>query len=356
MVSYFVSIIYIIVYMVVSYVIGAIFCMCGKSKKQISLYYVVGNITMWAVFQLLAVPLIHYQMSLTFLTVLWCVFISFILIYGLMHKEVKLFLFAPLKNFVREIKGSRGSQKFLFVIMFLVVLLQMILYLLLQHIDVDDARFVANAVAAWDSDKMLLTHPNTGSILETQVGELRKDAVSPWMMMVAMFSKLSMIHPAVMAHTALPLLLLLMVYCVIWLLAEELLDGTINYCCMFVLLASFFHIFAGVSLFHQVTFIMTRIWQGKAVVAGVVLPIILYCMLQIEEQIDRFWTMTLLGINLAACCMSGMGLILSAFMEGCFLLSLAFRKKKISYLLCGVIICIPNLIYGIMYMGSKMVN
>jgi len=55
-------------------------------------------------------------------------------------------------------------------------------------------------------------------------------------------------------------------------------------------------------------------------------------------------------MNCAACLLSGMGLVFSALMTGCFVFGYALQKRSLKSLLLGVAACIPNLVLGILYL------
>ena len=78
-----------------------------------------------------------------------------------------------------------------------------------QHIDDDDSRFVVEQVMAVEHGAMYTENPVTGKVSYWDMGEVRKDMVSPWAMLVAYWCKLSGIAPAVMSHKYMPFYLIL---------------------------------------------------------------------------------------------------------------------------------------------------
>jgi hypothetical protein len=169
-------------------------------------------------------------------------------------------------------------------------------------------------------------------------------------MYIAMLAKLSQIHPAIIAHTILPVFLLAMAYGAYWLIAEVLFPKKRENQYLFVILISIFNLFGCTSAYTSATFFLTRIWQGKSIVAGVVIPFLIAVMLMIREQKKgEHWILLIFLLNCGACLLSGMGIIFSALMVGCYLFVYAIEEKSLCILLSGVIVCVPNIIYGLLY-------
>ena len=100
----------------------------------------------------------------------------------------------------------------------------------------------------------------------------------------------------------------------------------------------------------QAVFLLTRIWQGKAVVAGIMIPFLCYlmmllCQLSVEKQIYYLLFLT----DIACCLLSGMGIFLSAIVIGVLGLYIAITKKRFQMILKIALSCIPTILYGIVY-------
>lgn len=334
---------------------GFILKRCRAGQNPV-LVYLVGMFYEWAVFEVIAVPCIKLKTSLTLVTVIWCVVMGSTCLaelFCLIRRREYLIYKPEWFDFMEVCKKSTWLCRGLFVLMIFLVGFQMYMYFFYQHIDTDDARFIANAVAAWDSDTMLLTHPNTGEILDEPIGELKKDAVSPWMIYIAMLARLVFIHPTILAHTVLPVFLVGMGYGAYWLVGNAMLKKDLAKTSLFVILVCIFNMFGYTSLYNAATFFLTRIWQGKSVVAGVMIPFIFALMLLMEgDYANKRWNAVALIVTSASCLLSGMGLIFSALMIGCFVFVYALQKRSFKSLLYGALACVPDIVFGILYMKA----
>ena len=96
---------------------------------------------------------------------------------------------------------------------------------------------------------------------------------------------------------------------------------------------------------------LVRIWQGKAVLAAVILPFLIYLglVLMLEDQPEYPWL--LLGMaNLAACHVSSMGIMLAPVVTGLFVLLALVKNRSPRRFLYGILCCMPSLLLGGVYL------
>ena len=95
---------------------------------------------------------------------------------------------------------------------------------------------------------------------------------------------------------------------------------------------------------------MGRIWQGKAVLAGVFLPLLFFLCMEILMQENAKYPWSLLFLTNGACCLlSSMGIMLAPLMMGIFLLLNLIKFRDIRKLKKGIVCCLPSLILGVVY-------
>ena len=134
-------------------------------------------------------------------------------------------------------------------------------------------------------------------------------------MLLAIISKMLFTKPAIFAHTIYPPVELFTVYGIYWLIARELFEkqGSKLSC---VFLAALVNMFFTTTVYTQSTFTMVRIWQGKASVAAVIVPMLIFLFICINrkelnnQNNTELWLMVFLTGS-TACLMSGAGIPLS---------------------------------------------
>ena len=173
----------------------------------------------------------------------------------------------------------------------------------------------------------------------------KRYVLSPFPILLAVLSRLcGGLHPAVMAHTVYPVAFFTAAYLVyhqfgkMWFPEKKREQG------IFLLFCAVLIWFSGFSVYTAGNFQLVRIWQGKAVLAAVILPLLFYYLLcaykneyQIQDIIQIFLTTG------AAALTSSMGIFLAPIMValGAFAGIIQTRKIGIAWkLLAGCIPCI----------------
>lgn len=315
---------------------GSVILHILKLEKGLAKSYVFGFISIWAFCQIITVPLVLLKADFRVVFGLMTCGILGMVIYSLCKKSFP----------VIGVETQHNSQKVALATMLLVIGVFLSTSFLLQHTDADDSRFVVNAVDIIRTNTMYLTNPATGEFLGTWAGELIKDVTAPWAVYIACLSKMTGIHPTIMAHTLMPISLLLMACCVFWLLSKEFFDEDITSRCIFVVLVILLNIYGHYSLYSAETFLLTRIWQGKAVVASIGIPVLLLEFLWIYKQENKKSLYCLVYITqFALCLLSGMGIIIGAIMAGCYGLVYGIAKRNWKIILAIWVSILPNVMY-----------
>ena len=272
--------------------------------------WVLGLASMFASGQILLVPMILGKRTLTEAVTLW-----------------KIFLAAAL------------------------ILLQAWIPYHYQHIDDDDARYVSEEVSAVVHDTLLVDDPITDEYMYWDVGEVRKDVTSPWTMYVAMCCKITGIAPAVFSHTFFPFFMIIICYVLYGMIGNVLFRGDAEKTALFLIVLSVFHIWNFTSTHTLSAMFLLRIWQGKAIVAGFILPLLMYLFYQIfmSEKQSMKWAAPLYALSFAAALLSGMGIIMAPVMMGLYGLLDGIYHRNLKRMLCIWIAALPCAVYMIYY-------
>ena len=231
------------------------------------------------------------------------------------------------------------------IFILLLVLAQALLSSYYQHEDADDAFYVASATTAVATDSIFQYDPYTGIYLD--IYPVRY-ALSPLPIYISVLSKLILIHPAIVAHTILPAVLIPFSYIILALLGKRLFSDRSSAVLLFLMFICFLNIFGNISVYTNSTFLLFRIWQGKAMLANIILPAILYYSLRTMPEKTNIgnWVM-LFACALAACLVSSMGIILAPIMIVCLGFLFACNKRDIHTLIYSLVCCTPCIICGV---------
>lgn len=150
-------------------------------------------------------------------------------------------------------------------------------------------------------------------------------------------------HPAILMHTILPLFLIPAAYMVSFLIADVLFDGNKDDIWYFMLFLSVFHMFANFSVRSSSTFLLFRIWQGKAMLCCVFLPMALYAYMRCAKwRRGRDWLLLMFTV-VASMLSSTMGIILVPALLASLVIVTLFTKRDFKVVLCTGLCIVPCL-------------
>ena len=318
-----------IIFFIVPFLAGLLFkrhTVCGT--------YAYGQVLLWAVFQLVSVPYIYFRCPFTWLFYVYLLAVILISIFGLIKiKRVK--------------KIVKPRISLLLVLAFVLIIAQIAIYFIGIHLDEDDARWIAEANDALSKNTMFLHNPANGEYLGRFTGEMRKDVFSPWPMYIAFLAKVTMLRPAIIAHSIYAPILLMISYMIYYQIGLNLFKHRTEIG-SFMFFVAVINLFYAGNVYTQSVFSLTRIWQGKAVVAAVVIPLFLLLLINIEKNNHvSNWIMLFLATT-ASCLFSGMGVAISLILCSVYG-GFAFICKRFNRIPFLIIAVLPPIAYGLLY-------
>lgn len=311
--------------------------------------WVFGQMALFAVLELLAVPMIFFHAPFNTLYYSFCILSVLLAAGGLARLIIsrKKQKESPVPIIPEEPDRRSVLGWILLIITVLLILWQFLNYLLGMHDDHDDSRWLAQANDALATGKMIYHNYNTGQ--NWGWVHMSKDGISPWPMLFSILSRLTLnTRVTILAHTVYAPVELLVMYAVYDLLAHELFRTKFSRT-VFMLMVAVITLFYGGTLFTQSVFSLVRIWQGKATVAAVIIPLLLCLFVRVNRENKTSDWLLIALVDCAACLMSGMGIAIAAIMIGIYGVYhiVAYRRwKRIPSLLLAVL---PSLVTFVLY-------
>lgn len=325
-------------------------------ESNVFLAIVLGYLSEFAICQILAIPMIYAKATLTTMLIVYLIITSFLSLVSIILniKNVKEIIDENIKNIKKFPIG-------LAIITIVFIGIQIYGFIGYAHIDDDDAFYVGTATVAVQTDTLYRYSATTG---EEQSGDhlSSRYRLAPFPVFTALVSKILEIHPAIIAHTVLPVIFIPIVYIIYGLIANELFKSDKKNVFLFLIIMSILHIWGNYSIRTNFTFLLFRIWQGKSVLANMIIPAIILFFIMAEKYEFKFVNCLILLITILAgnfTTTMGIGLTPIVLM----LLSVTYEIFKINYKdiknnnyklhfknVCKCFICcIPSIIYGIAY-------
>lgn len=323
----------------------------SEDNKGVGSTYLSGFLCLLALFQLLAVPVVFLDAwgFETIVTVYTCL-ITLATGGGIIDT---LHCFRMGRVIWKKKKASplTSLQKGQWGIVAVLFLFQLIMALFTASFDGDDAYYVVNSLITEETNTLYRVLPYTGR--STSLDLRHSMAVFPiW---ISYLSRMTGIHATILSHSVLPIFLISITYGIYYQIGKKLLADKKEMLPTYMMIICGLHIFGNTSIYTSATFLIMRNWQGKSMLANVVIPAIFLVLLWLfEEEKEKkegrkiLWFL-LFVLNIVAAMMSTASVFLNSLLIGVMALVLAVKKRDIRVLLGLFMCCIPCIVYALLY-------
>lgn len=328
-----------------------------RQHRSLGVTYIAGILTTLAVFQVIAVPIVILnERGFRVIVPLFSILTILIGMVGVFMtwctgKKEPFSGDGEILSFTRFFQ-KKEEEGLLWLFVLVLIGFQMFMAATLTSFDGDDAYYVVQSLLTDETDTLYRIRPYTG--LSTGIDLRHSLAVFPiW---IAYIARMSGVHSTIVAHLVLPLVLIPVTYWIYLEIGKKLLKREMHKLPVFMIFISIMQIFGNVSIYTNATFFLTRTWQGKSLLANVVLPAIVWLILWIfdndnYEKETRVGLWTLLVItNFVAAMSSTASVFLAAMLIGVTGLVMGIKEKDIQIPLRLMISCIPLVIYGTVFL------
>lgn len=314
-----------------------------EDKESFLMTMLCGYLGMFALFEALALPMIFGRLPFTALKytyggamLLWTVISA-----ALGRKRILPLTLGRLKKW--------RSLSWTCILAAVLIALQIGIYVAGMSTDLDDSFYVGAALTTLDTDSMLGFSAYTGDALAKLPSRY---VLSPFPILLAFFGDVTGFTPTLVAHTIEPVFFVALAYGVYALIGQRLFDRDVKSTGMFVSFLALIHMFSYYSVYTQGTFMLIRIWQGKAVLASVLLPAVFYFGMRVftGDPGKGDWA-ALLALMTACCLVSSMGIMLAPIMLGIFGLLHGLLKKQWKRLGAAFCCALPSVLCAGIYLA-----
>lgn len=333
---------------------GGIFPAAGKGQKEeilsLGCQWMYGQFLLWAVFQLVTVYFILTRGSLQDVMLVYTPAVVCVGIVGLIV-TIRMWMKgdkSPLINQYMWIK----EQKLLTGIFVLLWLVQMAGIVFLAVNDGDDAFYMAVAERAREAG--VLYTANVYSFGNTELNY--RYALAPFPIWIAFLAKISGLHTLTIGHILLGILLVSMSYVAYAQMGKVLFGDNRKKRLQMLILVAVLYIWGNTSSHTAESFLLLRTRQGKALVAGLVFPMMIYVILKIgktleqQKNIDRDSYLLAMTVILTGCLGSTLGGALVILLWASAMLFLAVGYKRWTLLFLGAVSAVPGFMYAVLYL------
>lgn len=316
----------------------------GKMKENRDSFLLTmfcGYAGMFAAFELMALPMIFLGLSFTALKYTYGAAMLLLAVISAVCERKRI----PALTWKRAAKLRR--LPFPCFAAAALIALQIGVYTVGMSTDLDDSFYVGTATTTIETDTMFQYKAYTGNVEKTLPSRY---VLSPFPVMLAFYGEAVGMSPAAVAHTVMPIFFVALAYGVYVLLAQRLFKGDVRSSGMFLFLLALIHMFSYYSVYTQGTFMLIRIWQGKAVLASVLLPALFYFGMRTFQGEPKAGDWAALFALMVSCCLvSSMGIMLAPIMLGIFGFLHGLLKKQWKRLGLAVLCTLPCVLCAAVY-------
>lgn len=324
----------------------------GEENRSVGITYICGFLILLAVFQLITVPIVFvdpwgFDWIVKIFTSVTTILTGIGIIHVLHLWRRGKTIFSKRDGFVSKSK----EEKLQWGIAILLILFQVFMAVTYASFDGDDAYYVAQSVITQETNTLYRILPYTGRT--TSLDMRHSMAVFPiW---IAYIARMTGIHATILSHTILPIVLIPFTYGIYYEIGKKMFAEKKEYLPIYMMFLCILHIFGNVSIYSNATFLLMRTWQGKSMLANVVIPAVFMVLLWLfegepEKRKDRtgLWFMLFI-INIVAAMMSTASVFLNTILIGVMAVVFTIKEKNIKILIQMALSCIPCAVYALLY-------
>ena len=334
----------------VPYLTGSLFFYSSRKKEKtgIAVKTAAGLMICYAVYEVLAMAMQVLGKGFRLVSHMYLAISVVLAIAGAVFVVLEL----------REIRfGDGGWKKYLpakadvyFLLALLMIAVQIGAILIMATPDKDDAFYSGLSSMSLTYDYLLERDAYNGKML---LDISKRYVISELPVYQASLSLYSGLHHLVITHNLFPLFYMPLAYGVYYQLGKRFLEkeGYIGAAGKFLFFFALMHLVGNYYVFSPENFLVTRIWQGKALFAAIGIPMLWICGQRAVfdprhggkwDEINRW---LLLVCVLVACIFMGeTGLFLGPFMLACQTLAACMVNKNWKRMIGAVLCCVPNVI------------
>lgn len=329
----------------ISWAVGNLFCF-GRESVSFGKKIVLGQLGMWGLFFVCALPMVVLRWTLTRLVYVYFSLLM-ILILVIIFLFARKILTVSWNNAFEELSHEERIYLGFFLGIVLFILYKSVFY---AYADGDDAFYVAVAQTSQASDTMYQLNPYSGFLASMNY----RYAFAPFPMWIAMLSRVSGLNVATVAHVVMPLALIPMTFMVYNEIGRLFFDNQRVKRYVFLTLLAVITLFSYYSFDSAEIFMLTRSRQGKAALASLIIPAMLMEITEIcfkkDEKLRPINYITILFMEGAAALASMTGNVSAALLVGfLFLYQVIFGKCGFKRAVFVGLLAIPPLAMAGLY-------
>lgn len=318
---------FIILYIFISIITGTITARSlNKKNKDLFALYLYGALTNMAIYGIINIPVTFLKISLTKTAIIMAGITAVLFFYSIIFNRAYI-----KKAFKTTLTGSGQTDRFglmLGISIMLIIAIQIFYAIEYVFLHENDAYYVASVTTSLATDSILRYSPYTGKAINFMDCKYNIFASMPFYL--AVLSRISGIDGAVMAHTLIPVLFIILGYSLYMEIARILFKNEKNQK-IFMFIISTMNLFMGKTYASGYEGLTTCIWQGGSFLYAVALPFLLLGFLDFTfEKNKKSILIIIMALILCMMSVAKSGIILG--MLSIFAMLLAYKIIMVTFM------------------------
>ncbi|MCR5773654.1 MAG: hypothetical protein K6G42_01085 [Lachnospiraceae bacterium] len=322
------------------FLFGSVLTASGKREMSLTRTVFAGLFFYYLLFTLCCIPVMLRWRPLHVLKYIWLAVLIIFSAVGAFRARRRAI------KAVRKAFGFAASHKTEFIVIAVITIVFAATVLINYQFTLDASYYVGSATTAIQTDTINMYDPFTGDWLDHY--EMRY-FFATFPMNDAVMCSLLGLHPLLWCKITMAGTAIIMTVMVLYMLGRSLFDTDTIKITLFILfsvVANFFMI----TIYTTSAFLTTRTYEGKCLLANVVLPGILYiytCLLRDNKEM-RNWLLLML-VALGAPVLSSSANMLVPAMIGVTIIPLTLLKKDLTVIPRSLVCMIPGITLTVIY-------
>jgi len=323
----------------------AVGCCLQNKKRTPLIWWISGQMLLWGLFQLICVPCILIEVDFSYVVAAFGGVSAALAIVGVGRFVCGSRLHASDSGMLTK------EEKIGWTIFAGMLFFQLIQAVRLAYGDGDDAYYVAVSAITENAETMYQKLPYTGGGTELDI----RHGLAPFPVWIAFLARISGMKAVSVAHVMVPLMLIPMTYGIFGLLGKLLFERKRKVLPFFLIFTEILVLFGDYSFYTAERFMIARSRQGKAALGSIVLPMLLFLMLQLlnhlqeQKKLPKVFWVILCSVMLTGCLCTTMGAFLLCLMVAVTGLCGAVSYRNWKILVPLALCCVPCVCYAMLY-------
>lgn len=318
-----------------------LFRLFGIKEESFTLILFSGFLAFFCLFGIIAIPMILTLCSLSVLTCTITVISVIILAAGI------LLLFKNRRTLSPMLKKSTKGHSYMFLpLLFMLFIQQLTVF---NHIDwsADACYYIGKVSTDVYTNTMGQYDPYTGAALSALDSRRLFACFQEYN---AAITQLFHIHPLKQAKLVMPQLLILLTSITYYHIGLELFQKNKKKADLFVCFVILLDLFSN-TIYTNATFLMTRTYEGKSILANLIIPGLFYCFLLMwKKEKHRLCTLLILLLSYSSCIFTSSSMMIVPVGLTAGMIPQIIKERKWKELPFYFICILPNMLVCVIYL------